>query len=225
MNYFHFKSLIAIILLFSINIRITSAQIVIDEEPKRLYYERTKRITKFKDMNDFRDVFHKDKYLLGKKRIMGNVAMNMGRIIVDNGEGMRSEMRAALGFYTRIRFVEEFSLNTTFYKDFNKRAEARWTSDYTYAIGRYNWRPKRFNFGYENYLNNKYTDDFKTFASKFMQGYYFLSYGRGLEKLSTKMSLDHTTSFRVTYVARYAIKYEDRNQQIVGDLLHGKPTA
>ena len=213
---------ILLFIVFVLTIQSVTAQIVIEEEVKRLYYDRTRRITKFKDMNDFRDVFHKDKYLLGKKRIMGNVSINLGRIIVNDGEGTRSEIRSALGFYTRIRFYEEFSLITTFYKDFNKRAEARWTSDYTYAIGRYNYRPKRFNFGYENYLNNKYTDNFKMFSDKFMQGYYFLSYGHGLEKLSYKISLDNSTSLRLTYVARYAIKYENKQKEIVGDVFHGK---
>jgi hypothetical protein len=225
MNYSFLKVILFLFFLLFVKAYTCSSQIVVDEEVKRLYYDRTRRITKFKDMNDFRDVFHKDKFLLGKKRIMGNLSMNMGRIIVDNGEGMHSEMRAALGFYTRIRFYEEFSVNTTFYKDFNKRAEARWTSDYTYSIGRYNWRPKRFNFGYENYLNNKYSDNFREFSNKFMQGYYFVSYGHTLNKLSIKMALDNTTSLRMTYVARYAIKYENRQKGLEGDILHGKPSV
>ncbi|HEY0030010.1 MAG TPA: hypothetical protein VGC65_04575 [Bacteroidia bacterium] len=202
------------------------AQIVLDEELNRMYYDRTRRITKFSEMNDMRDVFHKDKFLLGKKRIMGNVAMNMGRIVLDDGKETQNELRSALSFYLRIRFFEEFSVNTTLYKDFNTKAVARWTSDYTYAIGRYNWRPKRFNFGYENYLNNKYTDNFKVFSDKFMQGYYFVSYSHLIpEKVFKHVSIDPTSSFRLTYVVRYALKYENRNKEIVGGLFSGKPTA
>lgn len=223
-NYFQVKVFVFFLFFLLTHVHCVKAQIIVEEELKRLYYDRTRRITKFKDMNDFRDVFHKDKFLLGKKRIMGNLSMNMGRIIVDNGQGLKSEMRAALGFYMRIRFFEEFSVNTTFYKDFNKRAEARWTSDYTYAIGRYNWRPKRFNFGYENYLNNKYSDDFKTFSDKFMQGYYFISYSHILNKFSIKTALDNTSNLRLTYVVRYSIKYENRKKEIDGDFFHGKPT-
>ncbi|MFL5764112.1 MAG: hypothetical protein ACJ77K_09235 [Bacteroidia bacterium] len=203
-----------------------NAQIVVDEELKRLYYDRTKRITKFSEMNDFRDVFHKDKFLLGKKRILGNVSMNLGRIMIDDGKKIHPELRAALGFYMRIRFFEEFSVNATFYKDFNPRAVARWTNDFSYAIGRYNWRPRRFNFGYENYLNNKYSDDWKTFSDKFMEGYYFLSYSHLMQdKFFRKISIDNSSSFRFTYFARYSIKYEADNKELKGDLLRGKPTV
>jgi hypothetical protein len=202
------------------------AQIVVDEELKRLYYDRTRRITKFSEMNDMRDVFHKDKFLLGKKRIMGNTAINFQRIMIDDGEHVHPELRTALSFFLRIRFFEEFSINTTFYKDFNPKAVARWTNDFSYSIGRYNWRPRRFNFGYENYLNNKYTDNWKEFSDKFMQGYYFLSYSHLMQdRFFRHVSIDNSSSFRFVYFARYAIKYEDRDKNIIGGFLRGKPTV
>jgi len=106
------------------------------------------------------------------------------------------------------------------------KAAARWFSDYTYAIGRYNWRPRRFNFGYENYLNNKYTDNWKTFSDKFMQGYYFLSYSHLMQdKIFRHISIDNTSSIRFIYFARYALKYEAANKEIKGGLLEGKSTV
>src|SRR5687768_13480544 len=119
------------------------AQIIAEEEPKMLYWESTHRITKLKDMKDFRDVFHKDRYWLGKKRICGRIFYTTGRVMIDDGKELHPEIRQALGFYTRIRFFEEFSLNTAFFKDFNPAATARWTSDFNYSIGRYHWKPKR----------------------------------------------------------------------------------
>jgi hypothetical protein len=178
-------------------------------------------------MNDMRDVFHKDKFLLGKKRIMGNQSLTLSRIMLDDGKHVHPELRAALGFYIKVRFFEEFSVNATFYKDFNPRAVARWTNDFSYAIGRYNWRPRRFNFGYENYLNNKYTDSWKVLGDKFMQGYYFLSYSHLMnDKYFRHVSLDNSSSFRFTYFARYAIKYDvGNNEELKGELLRGKPSG
>src|ERR1051325_8313452 len=201
----------------------TWSQIVVDEEPKRLYYDYTARVKRFRDMQDFRDVFHKNKFLLGKKRIIGNISYNTGRVLVDDGHELHNEMRQALGFYTRIRFFEEFSLNSTFYWDFNPRADQKWISDYTYSIGRYNWRKGKFNYGYENYVNNKYGDNWQTFSEKFLEGYYFLSYNHYPDVLANKIRIDSTTSLRLIYFARYAVHYLDAQNRVHGDLLHGKP--
>src|SRR5688572_17715648 len=97
------------------------AQIIIEEEPNRLYYEfAIKRVTNFWDMKNFRDVFHVNKYWLGKNRITGNVAYNTGRVLVSDGNGYRrEEFRQAISFGTRLRFFEQFSFNTNFYIDFN----------------------------------------------------------------------------------------------------------
>lgn len=222
-------------ILFSILTGINSltSQIVVEEEGKRLYYDRTKRITKFVDMKDMRDVFHKDKLLLGKNRIMGNISYNTGRVLIGNdqsngngnGQKMLYEIRNALGFYTRIRFFEEFSFNSTFYIDYNKAASARWTSNYTYSIGRYNWRPNKFNYGYENYLNNRYSDNIQKMGDKFLEGYYFVSYSHNLsEKLTDNIKLDGTTNIKFTYFARYAIKYRDPYEVVHGGLTSGKFT-
>lgn len=131
-----------------------SGQIIIEEEPNRLYYEfAVKRITNFWEMKNFRDVFHKDKYWMGKNRISGSLSYNTGRVLIGTNGHTKEEWRQALAFSTRVRFWEQFSFNTTFFYDFNKKATARWTSDYSYTIGRYNWKPNKFNYGYENYLN------------------------------------------------------------------------
>lgn len=203
-----------------------AGQIVVEEELKMLYWEHTHGPIKLKDAKNFRDVFHKDRYLLGKNRIGGSFSYNTGRVLIeDKDNAFHYEIRNALGIFTRIRFFEEFSFNTTFYKDFNPLASTRWISDYTYSIGRYNWRPNKFNFGYENYINNKYSDNFKTFSSKFLEGYYYLSYSHNLaEKYTDKIKLDNTTNLKFTYFARYSIKYRDENEVTHGTLFRGKPT-
>ncbi len=201
------------------------AQIIVDEAPRSLYYERTMRITKLKDLKDMRDVFHYDKLLLGRNRISGNISYNTGRVLIDDGEKVHDEYRSAIGWFTRIRFFEEFSFNTTFYKDFNPAAAARWTSNYTYSLGRYHWKSNKFNYGYENYLNNRYGDNFKTFGDKFMEGYYFVSYGQALpEKLMQRIKIDESTNFKFTYFARYSIKYRDKFDVMHGGLSSGKLT-
>lgn len=205
----------------------TSAQIIIEEEPDRLYYDfAIKRITKFKDMRNFRDVFHKDKYLMGKNRILGSFSYNTGRVLVTGKDGKtKGEYRHALGIYGRYRFFEQFSVNATFYIDFNKKASARWTSDYSYSIGRYHWKPNKFNYGYENFLNNKYSDNLQTFGEKFLEGYYFLSYGHALpEKMKLAITLDESSNIRISYFVRYAIKYRDEFNKIGGGIVNGKTT-
>jgi hypothetical protein len=226
---YSFRSKISLIIFtgFVFHFNKISAQIVIEEEPDRRYYEfATKRITKFKDMNNFRDVFHKDKYLMGKNRILGSFSYNTGRVLVTDKEGKTyGEYRQALGIYARYRFFEQFSVNATFYIDFNKKASARWTSDYSYTIGRYHWKPNKFNYGYENYLNNKYSDDLATLGEKFLEGYYFLSYGNQLsEKLRNAIKMDESTNVRFSYFVRYSIKYRDEFNVTHGGIVSGKTT-
>jgi|GEM_PF-1491901 len=221
-HYSHKTSLVVLLLIF-IRVEHTVAQIEIDEEPKRLYYERTMRVKKFKEMKDFRDVFHKDKFLLGKNRITGNISFNTGRVLIDDGKELHNETRSALGFFTRIRFFEQFSANATLYHDFNPAASARWTANYTYSIGRYNWKPNKFNYGYENYINNRYSDTWQEIKRKFTEGYYFLSYSHNLsEALTKKISFDRTTNLKFTYFSRYAVRYKDYNEVMHGGLFKGK---
>jgi hypothetical protein len=196
----------------------------LNEEDKRLYYDYTARVKKFKNMKDFRDVFHYNKLLLGKKRIQGSIFYNSGRVLVNDGQSIHKELRSALGFFTRIRFFEEFYINTTFYKDFNPKADAVWLADYNYSIGRYNWRSHRLNYGYENYINNKYSDNFKVFSDKFLQGYYFISYNHSSEKLNKIIKMDSTTSLKLIYFARYSIKYINKYGILSGGIENGKST-
>ena len=227
LNKYRYKLKLYYLLFFSLFVQLTQVigQIVVDEPPRALYYERTMRIKKFKDMKNVRDVLHYDKFLLGQNRISGNLSYNMGRVMIDDGEKIHNVCRSAVGVFTRIRFFEEFSFNTTFYKDFNRMAATRWISDFSYSIGRYNWRPNKFNYGYENYINNKYSDNYKTFSEKFLEGYYFVSYNHTLsDKVMTKIKLDSTTSVKFIYFVRYSIKYRDENEVEHGSLFNGKPT-
>lgn len=200
------------------------AQIIADEAPKDRYYMRKARVTNFWEMKDFRDVFHVDKYLLGRNRFSGNFAYNWQRVLVfDDGLQQKYQNRSALSFFFRWRFYEEISFNTTLYYDFNKQAAARWISDFTYSIGRYAWRPNKLNFGYENYINNKYTDHYTVLAQKFTEGYYFLSYNLPFPGfLARAIRIDSTTSFRMSPLVRYAFRYRDEFENV---RYEGKPTA
>lgn len=219
------KLLASFSILFLGDYAVGQIQMDLHEEPKKSYYSLiNKRITKFSEMKDMRDVFHLDKYLMGKKRFIGDISYNTGRVLVDDGQKFLTEYRQAIAFFTRIRFYEEFSVNTTFYKDFNPRAHARWIADYTYSIGRYNWRPNRVNFGYENYINNKYSDSFKTFTDRFLEGYYFVSYNHVPEKLNKNIRIDSTSNLKLIYFVRYAFKYRNENDVTYGGFFNGKPT-
>jgi hypothetical protein len=226
MNIFCGKNFLKIFLLlffFSQLTIKTFGQIVVEEEQKRYYYERLRRIDNFWDMRDMRDVTHKDRFLMGKKRISGSTSFNTQRIIINDGKEDKEEYRNALGFFTRIRFFEEFSFNTTFYLDFNPRAAARWTSNYTYSIARYAWKPGKFNYGYENYINNRYKDNLREMGNKFLEGYYFLSFSHKLPEMKiNKLIFDESSGIRINYFARYAIKYREPDNSIHGGLDNGK---
>lgn len=182
------------------------------------------RKKKFKDMENFGDVFRSRKFLLGHNRISGNISYNWGRVMKRDESGYYPVYRNAIGFFNRIRFYEEFSLNTTFYKEFEKEADVRWIGDFNYAIGRFTWRPNKFNYGYENYVNNKYTDSWEELGRKFMEGSYFLTYSHFLpEKVMDKIKIDSTSNFRLTYYMKYAIKYRDENEVQHGGVFNGKP--
>lgn len=201
-----------------------NAQIIADEAPKDRYYMRKARVTNFWQMKDFRDVFYVDKYLLGRNKFSGNFAYNFSRILVaDDGFKLKYEYRNALSFFIRYRFWEEFSVNATVYYDFNRAAAARWISDFTYSIGRYQWKPNKLNFGYENYQNNKYTDNAEQLGQKFTEGYYFLSYNIALPDVIQRIiRIDSTSSLRISPLARYALRYRDEFEVVHYE---GKPTA
>jgi hypothetical protein len=186
----------------------------LNEMPR--YYDRTARIKKPKDWVNMRDVFHSEKFLMGRRIFSGNISYNTGRVILNDGKGnLHSVTREALGFFTRIAIIEEFSLNTTFYKNFNPLANQQWISDFTYSLGRYNWRPKTVNFGYENYINNRYSDGLEVLTQKFLQGYYFLSVGHNLpDKLMSFIRIDSTSNIRFNYFIRHAFRYKDQYEQI-----------
>lgn len=229
--YYKYSSLTRIhifaIITFIIATHNVSAQIVIEEEPKRLYYEfAIKRITNPKQWNNFRDVFHKDKLLMGKNRILGGISYNTGRVLVSGKDGKtKEEYRQAIGFNTRIRFYEQFSFNTTFYIDFNKRAHARWITDFSYTLGRYHYKLYKFNYGYENYMDNQYRDSRQMFWEKFLEGYYFLSYNYGItENFREKIAFDQSTNIKIVPFIRYAFRYRDELEREHGGPLNGKTT-
>jgi hypothetical protein len=200
-----------------------TAQIIDPSSPQDRYYMRKARVTKLKDMKDFRDVFYKDKYLLGRNRFSGNFTYNWQRVILSDYPKLESQYRSALSLFLRYRIFEEFYVSGTFYYDFNKQAAARWVSDFTYSIGRYNWRPYKLNFGYENYQNNKYTDSYRLLAEKAAEGYFFVSYGYGLpQNIFRYIRIDSTSNFRFTPFLRYAFRYRDEYEKVHYE---GKPAA
>ena len=196
--------------------------ILINEMPRALYYERTMRIKKLKDMKSVGDMVHSDKYWLRQNIISGTISSNMGRVIINETQG-QEELRYAMAFFTRIRIIEEFSVNTTFYKDFNTKAVAPWTSDFSYSFGRYSWRPKTFSYGYENYENNKYSNNATTLLRNFLRGNFFFSYNNSFDKIMKKLGLDSTNIILMPFF-RYAVNYRDASENVHGGIYLGKPT-
>jgi hypothetical protein len=198
------------------------AQIFVEKGIRPIYNRRVMRVKKFKDMENFGDVFNSRKVWLGRNIFTGNIAYNFGRVVLKQDEPREVEWRSAIGISNRINIVEEVSLNTTFFINFNKKAVAPWTSDFTYSIGRFNWRSNTFSYGYKNYQNNKYSDSFATLGRKFLLGSFFVSYIYDLpESFVSLMRLDHTTNFKLDFSANYAFRYRDLTDRMLGDGFFG----
>lgn len=164
------------------------------------------------------DILHSGKFLLGKGIISGSIAYSFGRTIFKDSIYTRPEFNHAPALAIKIKLFEEVSFQTTLFANLNKEAIQPWTADYYYSISRFNWRPNTFSYGYENYVDNKYSDTPHSLYQKFLQGYYFVSYGHDLpKKIICKIKLDNTTNIRITYIARYAINYKDQNKIIHQD--------
>ncbi len=201
-----------------------SAQIItIDEMPRALYYYRMKKLDNLKDMKNMKDIFHSDKYLMGRNIFSGNVSTNSGRVVVDNGQSLVNHYKLSVGLFLRTLIYEEFSLNTTFYKNFGNKESQIWLPDFTYSFGRYHWKPRTLNFGYENYNSNKYSDSKKELWSKFKQGYIFVSYAQLIpEAYIHKIKIDNSSNIRLSYFMRYTPNYNTLNNIQQEGFLSGK---
>lgn len=203
----------------------SQAQLVINEIPRGMYYERTARVRKFKDMKNMRDVFHYDGLLMGRNRIMGSFSNNFGRIWVPEAGGYKARFRSQMGYFLRFRFFEEYSINLTLYQDLNKKAALPWSPHVNYSIGRYQWRPNKFNYGYENYQPNRFDHNATDWKTKFLQGYYFISYSHLLpDSLRKYTQIDSTSMLKFTYFVRYSIFYAgNQNENLGGTWMNSKP--
>ena len=201
------------------------SQIRTDEEPRRLYYQRTKRIKKFNEMKNMRDVLHLDKFCMGKRRFSGNISYQAGRVITYPNGVKSVNFRSSMAYFFRYRFYEEFYLNITFFRDFNTLPNAEWLGDFSFSVGRYNWRRRKWNFGYENFGNYKYSDRFSDFLQKFLQGYVYLARNFSSLKVNKSLKIDKTTAVHFTAFLRYAVQFKDENNRLLGSFFNGKPTG
>jgi hypothetical protein len=195
--------------------------ILLNEMPRPLYYERTPRLKNPKDWKCVGDMLHSDKYLMRYDIFSGNISQHVGRVIINDSENY-TEIRNATSFFLRTRVVEEFYVTTTFFYDWNKNASAAWISDFTYAFGRYSWRPKTWSYGYENYAPNKYSSSGRELLGNFLQGNFFLAYNNGLfQRLMERMHVGNA-NLTITPFVRYAFNFIDESHNVRRGL--GKPT-
>lgn len=195
--------------------------------PPELYTPVDTTGKKFKDLRHMGDVFNSNKFLLGKGIISGNLSYNFGRIVTNlgqNGSDFDALYRSAIGIRIDIKPYKEFKLRTNFFYSLNSEAKTRWTPDFQYAFGKFDWRPGTWNYGYENYSNNFYSDTPEELVEKFLDGYWFLSYQHALpNKIMEKIRIDSTSNFMMLYFVRYALQYRNRMEEQVGGVFNGKP--
>jgi hypothetical protein len=194
---------------------------LLNEMPRAKYYERTHRIRKAKEWKCIGDIIHSDKLLMRYDIFSGNVSQQVGRIIINESEGLY-ELRNATSFFLRTRVVEHFYFNVTLFHDWNPRARAEWISDFTYGIGRYSWMPRTWSYGYENYAPNKYSNSPRELLENFLQGSFFIGYNHNFfQRLMEKMHVGDA-NLKITPFFRYSPQFIDINRNVRRGL--GRPT-
>jgi hypothetical protein len=207
------KKIIWIFVLILLPTNIKAQIILLNEMPRPVYYERTPRIKKAKDWKCIGDMLHSDKLLMRYDIFSGNVSQHVGRVIISDTENIQ-EIRNATSFFLRTRVIEEFYINLNFFHDWNPNARADWIADFNYGFGRYNWRPRTWSYGYENFAPNKYSDTTRELLQKFLQGNFFVAYNNGLfERLMERLHVGDA-NFTLTPFFRYSFNYIDTRNNI-----------
>jgi hypothetical protein len=144
----------------------------------------------------------------------GNIGYSIGRTAFTDTttNSNRYEIRHSPRVMLNIRLYKELSFSTTAFVQLNDKAVFPWTADFFYSLKWFNWRPRTFSYGYENYVNNKYTDSGKDLYEKFLQGFFFVSYNHPLpQKWIDKIRIDESTNFTLVYMLRYSARFIDED--------------
>ena len=146
--------------------------------------------------------------LMGKNVIDGSLSFITGRVILNDST---AKFRYAFNGTLKARLFEEVYLSGTFFYYLNKNEfNVPWIADFYYSLKRFNWRPKTFSYGYENYTNNLYSDNLKELVKKASQGYFFVSYNHNApKKLIDKISIRNSSNINLVYLVRYAPDFLD----------------
>lgn len=168
----------------------------------------------------FGDVFGTRKALMGKNVFSGSVGHSMGRLVyIDITDG-QEKMIFRNNFFANLqaRIYKELIFTTSLFAYYNQdiNTNVPWIADYFYALKWFNWRPKTFSYGYENYVDNKYDRPDK-FGKLFLQGFWFVTWNHNLpKKWIDAIRLDQSTNFNITYIARYFAQYRDEMDNVYG---------
>ncbi len=137
-----------------------------------------------------------------------------------------SRLRNSLAFNLGINLFERVYFRTTFYYSLNQKINAPWlTPDYSYILERAKWDANSFSYGYTNYQPNKYSDNMRTFLDNLAMGSLYVRYYNRIPTSWIKpLQFDSTASIAVSITLKYAIRYQDNNNFIMGDAL-GKPVG
>ena len=160
------------------------------------------------------------KHIFPERTFIGETGFSFGRTsYMDKESGkVRRETRFAGLFHLSIHLFEEVYVRGTVFKQFQDKNLPPWTSDFYYVIERFNWRPKTFSYGYENYTPNKYNASWKYTHQHMLQGNFFVAYGHNLpEKFLNSIKIDNSTNWSVKYLIKYALNYQDGLQNNYGE--------
>ncbi|MBA3704897.1 MAG: hypothetical protein H0W84_03050 [Bacteroidetes bacterium] len=164
----------------------------------------------------------KKKYL--KNIVKLDIGLSSGRIGYSDEDGnTRYHTRLTGIFSFSVHLFEEVYVRGSLFEQVQNKNLPPWLADYYYSIGRFNWRPKTFSYGYENYAPNKFKTTNKTFVERLSQGQFFVSYQHNLPKnFLNSIKIDKSTNWSIAYYVKYSAFYQDAEGINHGGIVDGK---
>ncbi len=147
----------------------------------------------------FGDIFKSDKMLLGKRVIAGDVGYAFQNVeFIETPGEVSNYLRHAIRANVNVNPKSQWFLRTTFYLDLNQSDQTPvWLANVFYQVGYYDWRNRRFSFGYENFQPNRFKNAQVDFLTNLRRGHFFVSYNFALEQGERDnrhiLLLDHTS--------------------------------
>jgi hypothetical protein len=164
----------------------------------------------------FGDIFSSNNFWLGENKIKGDAGFAVSKITFLNAQSDLIEFyRIASKTNIAVNLFGDFFIKNTFYFDLISNDQTPfWLGNHFYGLGVYNWRNKKFSYGYENFQPNKFKNAQFDYWTNMKRGLFFISYN--YEYKRNFFLLDETSKFVFVPLVRIQPEYVDVNNETMG---------